>query len=58
MKFLESLNTLGLPRDLMRAQEYDGTSVMSCHVNGVQARIRRQNPKAAYIHCRAHVLLT
>ncbi|XP_068678401.1 52 kDa repressor of the inhibitor of the protein kinase-like [Montipora foliosa] len=40
----------------MRAQGYDGASVMSGHINGVQARIQRQNPKAAYIHCRAHVL--
>ncbi|XP_068703792.1 zinc finger MYM-type protein 1-like [Montipora foliosa] len=55
-KFLEALNNLGLPLDQMRAQGYDGASVMSGHINGVQARIQRQNPKAAYIHCRAHVL--
>ena len=55
-KFLEALNNLGLPLDQMRAQGYDGASTMSGHVNGVQARIQRQNPKAAYIHCRAHVL--
>ena len=40
----------------MRAQGYDGTSVMSGHINGVQARVSRVNPKAVYIHCRAHVL--
>ena len=50
-KFLEALNNLGLPLDQMRAQGYDGASVMSGHINGVQARIQRQNPKAAYIHC-------
>ena len=55
-KFLEALNNLGLPLDQMRAQGYDGASVMSGHINGVQARIQRQNPKASYIHCRAHVL--
>lgn len=55
-KFLEALNNLGLPLDQMRAQGYDGASVMSGHINGVQARIQRQNPKAAYIHCRAQVL--
>ena len=55
-KFLEALNNLGLPFDEMRAQGYDGASVMSGHVNGVQARIKQQNRKAVYIHCRAHVL--
>ena len=55
-KFLEALNNLGLPLDEMRAQGYDGASVMSGHVNGVQARIKQQNRKAVYIHCRAHVL--
>ena len=54
--FLEVLNNLGLPLDEMRAQGYDGASVMSGHVNGVQARIKQQNRKAVYIHCRAHVL--
>lgn len=55
-KFLETLHTLCLLLDQMRAQGYDGASVMSGHINGVQARIRRENPKAVYIHCRAHVL--
>ena len=55
-KFLEALNNLGLPLDEMRAQGYDGASVISGHVNGVQARIKQQNRKAVYIHCRAHVL--
>ena len=55
-KFLEALNNLGLPLDEMRAQGYDGASVMSGHVNGVQARINQQNRKAVYIHCRSHVL--
>lgn len=55
-KFLEALNKDGPPLDEMRAQGYDSASVMSGHVNGVQARIRRQNEKAVYIHCRAHVL--
>ena len=55
-KFLEALNNLGLPLDEMRAQGYDGASVMSGHVNGVQARIKQQNRKAVYIHCRGHAL--
>ena len=49
-------NNLGLPLDEMRAQGYEGASVMSGHVNAVQARIKQQNRKAVYIQCRAHVL--
>lgn len=55
-QFLDALNKIGSPVEKMRAQGYDGASVMSGHVNGVQARVRRINPKAVYIHCRAHVL--
>jgi len=55
-QFLDALNKIGVPVDKMRAQGYDGASVMSGHINGVQARVRRVNPKAIYIHCRAHVL--
>ena len=40
----------------MRAQGYDGASVMSGHVSGVQTRIRKVNPNAVYVHCRPHVL--
>lgn len=55
-QFLEALNEVGLPVQKIRAQGYDRASVMSEHINGVQARIRRVHPKAAYIHCCAHVL--
>ena len=53
---MDALNKIGLPVDKMRAQGYDGAIVMSGLINGVQARVRRVNPKAVYIHCRAHVL--
>ena len=55
-QLLDALNKIGVPVDKMRAQGYDVTSVMSGHINGVQAGVRRVNPKAVYIHCRAHVL--
>ena len=55
-KFLETLQSIGLSVNDMRAQGYDDARVMSGHVSGVQTRIRRVNPKAAYVHCRAHVL--
>lgn len=55
-QFLEALYEVGLPVQKMRAQRYDAASVISEHINGVQARIRRLHSKAAYIHCRGHVL--
>lgn len=38
------------------AQSYDGASVMSGSVNGVQALIKQHYPNAHYIHCYAHKL--
>ena len=38
------------------AQAYDGVSVMSGAVNGVQAKIKKHFPDAQYIHCYAHQL--
>ena len=55
-KFLETIQSVGLSVNDMRAQRYDGASVMSGHVSGVQTRIRQVNPNAVYVHCRPHVL--
>jgi hypothetical protein len=38
------------------AQSYDGASVMSGHLNGVQAKVQKQYPAAIYIHCMIHRL--
>lgn len=38
------------------AQTYDGASVLSSEVNGVQSIIRQQCPLAMYVWCSAHVL--
>lgn len=38
------------------AQSYDGASVMSGQVSGVQQRIKEMHPYATYIHCLAHKL--
>ncbi|KAK0141852.1 Zinc finger MYM-type protein 1 [Merluccius polli] len=38
------------------AQAYDGASVMSGEVGGVQARFRELHPEAIYVHCYAHQL--
>ena len=39
-KFLETIQSVGLSVNDMRAQGYDGASVMSGHVSDVQTRIR------------------
>ena len=38
------------------AQTYDGASVMSSELNGVQAKIKEDVPKAMFLHCYAHKL--
>lgn len=38
------------------AQSYDGASVMSGKLNGVQAKIKELYPSAIYTHCMAHRL--
>ena len=37
-------------------QGYDGATVMFGNENGVQSKIRKDHPSAAYIHCMAHKL--
>jgi hypothetical protein len=37
-------------------QTYDGASVMSVHLNGVQAQIQREYAFAHFVHCAAHRL--
>ena len=50
------LESNGLNDLLCVAQAYDGASVMSGSVSGVQARFREKHPEAVYIHCYAHEL--
>ena len=40
----------------MVAQCYDGSSVMSGHLLGVQSRVKEVVPHAHYVHCYAHTL--
>ena len=40
-KFLETVQSVSLSVNDMRAQGYDGACVMSGHVSGVQTRIRQ-----------------
>jgi hypothetical protein len=45
-----NINTLNIV-----AQSYDGASVMSGHLGGVQSKIKQQFPCAIYIHCMAQI---
>lgn len=53
---MSSLATLELGACIVVAQCYDGASVMSGRVHGVQAQIRKIHKTAIYIHCHAHRL--
>ena len=46
----------GLQISKCYGQAYDGASNMSGHLNGVAARIQKEQPKAHYVHCVAHSL--
>jgi hypothetical protein len=53
---MEEFSQLGLDCNYLIGQGYDGASVMSGHMHGVQAEIRKICPHAVYVHCAAHVL--
>lgn len=47
---------LSLPIKNCTGQCYDGASNMSGIRNGLQARVKEEEPRAFYIHCMAHVM--
>lgn len=51
-----TLNSLGLGNVPIVGQSYDGATVMSGKIGGLQAKIRDIYPEAIYIHCMAHRL--
>lgn len=54
-EIVTTMRTLGL-QCIVIAQCYDGASVMSGNVTGVQTRFREIHKSAVYIHCHAHRL--
>lgn len=52
----KGLESSGLQDVPIVAQSYDGASVMSGHLTGVQQRIKEDYPFAIYVHCMAHKL--
>lgn len=46
----------GLLMENCVGQAYDGASVMSGHLKGVQALFKKEVPSAVYVHCYNHVL--
>lgn len=57
-KILEALShpSISLDPSRIRGQAYDGASVMSGEVGGVQAKIKEISPLAIYTHCYSHCL--
>lgn len=51
---LEQCRKLGLDMNKCVDQGYDGSSNMSGHERGVQARMTRYYPKVRYVHCASH----
>ena len=45
-----------LPLRQCHGQAYDGASNMAGRLNGVAARLLREEPRAQYVHCLAHSL--
>ena len=43
-------------RNKLIGQSYDGASVMSGHLNGLQTKVKDEVPQAIFIHCLAHRL--
>ena len=52
LDMLEKFNFL----EKLVSQTYDGASVMSSELNGVQAKIKEKFPEAMFTHCYAHKL--
>ena len=46
----------GITNNKLIMQTYDGASVMSGHIGGVQTLMRQQYPFAYFVHCAAHRL--
>ena len=45
-----------LPFEKCRGQAYDGAANMSGHLNGVAARVKKEQNSALHVHCLAHSL--
>lgn len=52
----DTLEKFQLDPQWIVAQCYDGASVMSGHLSGVQSRVKDVVPHAQYVHCYAHTL--
>lgn len=53
---MDVLRRFDLPVENLRGQCYDGAKNMSGHISGLQTRVREQEDRALYVHCRAHSL--
>ena len=49
-----ALTSVGLSLSSCCGQAYDGAANMAGHLNGVAIKIKREEPKALFVHCLAH----
>ena len=54
--FLSTLENIGIDKEKMRAQGYDGAVNMSGQHRGVQAHVREIVLQATYVHCKVRSL--
>ena len=55
-QLLKVLENVGVNRNFMVGQCYDGAASISGHKNGVLKHIKDQYPSAIYMHCALHRL--
>jgi hypothetical protein len=53
---VDVLLRLNIPMDKLRGHSFDGASNMSGRLNGVQAQLKRMQPKSVFVHCVNHSL--
>lgn len=56
MKHVEEIVQMYSLEDKLAGQTYDGASVMSGHLSGLQKRVLNKYPMALFVHCYAHIL--
>ena len=49
-----AMESWGIKLEKCRGQAYDGAANMAGHLNGVAAQIKRDEPRALFVHCLAH----
>ena len=49
-----AMKSWGIKLEKCCGSAYDGAANMASHLNGVAAQIKRDEPRALFVHCLAH----